>query len=237
MYANWPAPSNVIALTTTRADGFSLAPFDGNNMGFHVGDNPMHVRANREALSSSLDLPNAPEWLEQTHTNHCIVIEDDKNRSGDATITRRSHTVLSIMTADCQPILLCNKQGTEIAAIHAGWKGLVNGIIENTVAKMASSPSDILVWMGPAICQSCFEVGDDVRDIYLQRYSFANTSFKQRGVKWLANLPDLAKGILNQLGISNVYASDMCTYENKNEFYSYRREQQTGRMATLIWFN
>lgn len=237
LYAKWPAPSNVIALTTSRAYGSSMAPFDGNNLGLHVGDNPMHVNANRKALASSLNLPNTPEWLEQSHTNLCIVVEDDKNRSGDATITRRSGTVLSIMTADCQPILLCNTQGTEIAAIHAGWKGLVNGIIENTLAKMLSSPSDILAWLGPSICQSCFEVGDDVRDIYLQRYSFAKTSFKQRGVKWLANLPDLTEGILNQLGISNVYASNMCTYENKNAFYSYRREQQTGRMASLIWFN
>lgn len=237
LLANWTAPANVTALTTTRIDGFSEAPYNSNNLGLHVGDNPAHVMANRHALATSLHLPNIPEWLEQTHTNLCVVVEDDKNRTADATITRRANTVLSVMTADCQPILLCNKQGTEIAAIHAGWKGLVNGIIENTIAKMQSSPSDIIAWLGPSICQRCFEVGGEVRDMYLQKYPFADTSFKQNGTKWLANLPLLSEKILNQLMISNIYASNKCTFESKNEFYSYRREQQTGRMTSLIWFN
>lgn len=235
--ANWTAPANVTALTTTRTDGYSAAPYNSNNLGLHVGDNPVHVMANRNALGTSLHLPSTPEWLEQAHTNLCVVVEDDKNRTADATITRRANTVLSVMTADCQPILLCNKQGTEIAAIHAGWKGLVNGIIENTVAKMQSSPSDIIAWLGPSICPRCFEVGSEIRDMYLQKYPFTDASFEQNGTKWLANLPLLSEKILNQLMIFNIYASNKCTFESKNEFYSYRREQQTGRMTSLIWFN
>ena len=235
--ANWPAPPNVFALTTTRVNGFSTAPFHSNNLGLHVGDNPVHVMANREALASSLNLPGAPEWLEQTHTNICVVVEDEQNRVVDASITRTPKKVLSVMTADCQPILLCNKQGTEIAAIHAGWKGLANGIIENTLAKMQSSPKDIIAWLGPAICQNCFEVGDDVRDLYLKNYAFAGKSFKQHGKKWLADLSGITQEIFLQLSIWSVHASHCCTYESKNEFYSYRRDQQTGRMASLIWFN
>lgn len=235
--ANWPAPPNVFALTTTRSEGFSAAPYNSNNLGLHVGDNPAHVMANREALATSLDLPGSPEWLEQTHTNLCVVVEDDQNRTVDASVTRSPRRVLCVMTADCQPILLCNRQGTEVAAIHAGWKGLANGIIENTLAKMKSSPKDVIAWLGPVICQDCFEVGDDVRDIYLINYPFSNSSFKQHGKKWLANLPGITKEILIQLSVSSVHASNRCTFEGKNEFYSYRREQQTGRMASLIWFN
>ena len=234
---NWPAPPNIKAISTTRGNGFSLPPYGHNNLGLHVGDNPEHVMANRQALIATLKLPGSPEWLEQTHSTLCVVVEEDDNRIADAAVTRCSKSVLAIMTADCQPILLCNKQGTEIAAIHAGWRGLVNGVVENTIAKMQSSPSDLLAWIGPAMCHNCYEVGDEVRELYGNKYPFSLTAFKRHGEKWLANLPLVTEQILNKMAVSTAYQSNICTFERKNEFFSYRREQQTGRMASLIWFN
>lgn len=237
LLANWPAPANIHALTTQRYPGFSQAPYDTNNLGLHVGDEEQQVLLNRSVLAETLQLPAQPAWLEQTHSNHCVIVEEESNRRADAAITRSNQQVLAIMTADCLPILLCNQQGTEIAAIHAGWRGLVNGIIENTVAKMHSPPADLLAWIGPGICQACYEVGHDVLTEWTKHYSFAAQAFKAQGKKWLANLPLLAELILNQMSIFNVFHSQVCTFEQKNAFFSYRRAPQTGRMATLIWFN
>ena len=233
----WPAPSNISAVTTYRYPGSSLAPFDFNNLGIHVGDNLSHVQTNRQALLQALQLPSEPEWLDQTHSTECVIVEKETNRQADAAITRSPNHVLAIMTADCLPILICNQQGTEIAGIHAGWKGLANGIIENTLKKMDSPASELMAWIGPAICQECYEVGDDVRDMFLSNYAFAADYFKKFNNKWLINLPYLAEKILSKEKIQAIYQSEACTYENKNHFYSYRRDGQTGRMASLIWFN
>lgn len=235
--ANWPAPANVSALTTLRKTGASKPPYDANNLGFHVGDNQQHVLINRQTLKIDLGLGNEPEWLDQIHSTVAITVEEETNRIADAAITRSPNRPLAIMTADCLPILLTNRQGTEIAAIHAGWRGLVNGIVTNTLEKMHSSPADLMAWIGPAICQSCYEVGQEVLDTAEKHYAFAPKAFLSQGEKWLANLPLLAELILNSLGIPAVYQSKACSFEQKNEFYSYRREAQTGRMATLIWFN
>lgn len=237
LYANWPAPHNVSALTTMRTPGFSKPPYDSNNFGLHVGDSVADVNANRQAFKTLLDLPREPEWLEQIHSNVCVLVEEESNRTADASITRSNAHILAIMTADCLPIMLCNQQGTEIAAIHSGWRGLVNGVIENTLNKMTSSPTQLMAWIGPSICQSCYEVGGEVLDAYQNRYSFASSAFRRKGEKWLANLPQLAELVLNSLGVLAVYQSNICTFEQKNDFYSYRREAQTGRMATIIWFN
>ncbi len=237
LLANWPAPPSIRALTTTKISGHSEPPYDSNNLGFHVGDNEQHVRANRLALVNALRLPNEPIWLEQTHTNHCVVVESDTNRVADAAVTRHQELPLAIMTADCLPIMLCNDQGTEIAAIHAGWRGLVNGIVENTLAKMHSAPSSLMAWIGPAICQSCYQVGQEMHQAYIRQYPYTKDTFHHQGSDCYANLPKMAEMILNAQGINAVYQSKACTYELKNKFYSYRREAQTGRMATLIWFN
>ena len=151
LLSNWPAPINIRALTTTRLGGESLPPYDNNNLALHVGDNADHVLKNRLALVNSLHLPGEPIWLEQTHSNHCVVVEDEPNRVADAAITRCKQFPLSIMTGDCLPILLCDKAGTEIAAIHAGWRGLVNGIVENTLSKMLNHSETLIAWIGPAI--------------------------------------------------------------------------------------
>lgn len=240
--ATWSSPTNVTALTTTRFGGVSQAPFHENNLAQHVGDIESDVACNREQLNKDLQLPSSPEWLEQTHSTHCVVVEEDDNRSADAAITRRSNTVLAIMTADCLPIVLCNTNGTEIAAIHAGWRGLANGIIEETLKKMHSKPSDLLAWVGPAVCQQCYETGIEVQDTFIKRFPFTHTSFEKKETHLYANLSQMAELILNHHGVHSTYQSNECTYEAKNmyngefKYYSYRRAQQTGRIATLIWF-
>lgn len=234
---DWPAPRTIRAATTLRYPGASLAPYDGNNMGLHVGDDLQHVLANRRALTDELNLPGEPEWLEQTHSTRCVVVEDDDQRQADASVTRSRDRVLAIMTADCLPILFCNRQGTEIAAIHAGWRGLVNGIIDNSLDTMHSQTTDLIAWVGPAICGSCYEVGNDVRDACVRHYPFGETCFKPHAQKWLLDLPGLAALVLKKRGIHDVFLSQQCTFEDKNAYYSYRREAQTGRIATLVWFN
>lgn len=241
--AQWPAPRHVFALTTTCAGGISLPPYDSNNLAKHVGDNEQHVQHNREQLIQSLNLPSMPEWLEQTHTNRCVVIENDNNRFADAAITRQANTVLAIMTADCLPIVITNQQGTEIAAIHAGWRGLANGIIESTLNQMHSKASDLIAWVGPAICQHCYETGEEVKNFFTTQYPFTQSAFQYHQQRLHANLPLMAEMVLKHHGLNHVYQSEECTFEaknqnnTKNKYYSYRREKQTGRIVTLIWFN
>lgn len=241
--AHWPAPSNVFALTTTRSGGISLPPYDSNNLALHVGDNEQLVLQNREHLIQTLNLPSAPEWLEQTHTNRCVVIEEEADRLADAAVTRKANTVLAIMTADCLPIVLTNQNGTEVGAIHAGWRGLANGIIESTLNQMHSKASELLAWIGPAICQHCYETGDEVRSVFTHQYPFTQSCFQHQQQRLYANLPKIAEMVLKHHGVKQVYQSKECTFEaksesnNRNKYYSYRHEKQTGRIATLIWIN
>ncbi len=241
--AQWLAPKNVFALTTTRSGGISRPPYDDNNLALHVGDDEQDVHHNRRMLIETLNLPSMPEWLEQTHTNRCVVIENDPNRLADAAVTRQPNTVLAIMTADCLPIVITNHQGTEIAAIHAGWRGLANGIIESTLHQMHSAPSNLIAWVGPAICQRCYETGDEVQRIFTDKYPFTKPAFQYHQQRLYANLPEMAEMIFKHLGVNQVYQSKQCTFETKNEnntknkYYSYRHEKQTGRIVTLIWFN
>ena len=236
--ANWNAPKNITALSTTRIDGYSQPPYDNNNLAFHVGDNEKEVEKNRQQLTELLELPKDPLWLEQTHSTVCVIPEKENDRNADAAVTRSSQHPLAILTADCLPITLCDQQGTEIAAIHAGWRGLYNGIIENTLDKMHSKPSELLAWIGPAISQEHYEIGEEVYHSFTNKYAPSKLAFQATTEKkWLANLPLIAEQVLNLLGINAVYQSNLCTFKLKNEFYSYRRTPQTGRIATLIWFN
>ena len=233
--ANWSAPTNIHALTTSRAGGHSQPPFDTNNLALHVGDDALQVHSNRLALVNRLQMPKEPVWLEQTHSTHCVRVDEDDNREADATITRRAGIPLAIMTADCLPILLCDRNGTEIAAIHAGWKGLAYGIVEQTLQKMQSRPESLLAWIGPAICQRCYQVGKEMEDTFLSRYSYVSSAFEHQDGRCYANLPAMAELILKSQGVSAVFQTKACTFEHKETFYSYRREAKTGRIATLIW--
>lgn len=232
LWANWNAPHHVHALTTTLHGGMSDAPYF-NNLALHVNDHEPHVIANRQLLKKRLNLSTEPAWLNQTHSTLVSVIDEDSNRDVDASITRQSNTPLVVLTADCLPIVMCNDTGTEIAAIHAGWRGLLNGVIQNTCNQMLSAPPTLMAWIGPAICSACYEVSEEIKTQFITRYPFTKNTFINRQ----ANLAHMAELILKQFGISRVYQSGICTFEEKNKCYSYRRMAQTGRMGTLIWFN
>ncbi len=236
LQANWCAPNNVRALTTTRLYGHSLSPFDHNNMALHVEDNPLHVLANRSRLKLDLKLHHEPAWLDQTHSNRCVVVDDESSRAADAAITRRADIPLVIMTADCLPIVLCNLQGSEVSAIHAGWRGLLQGIVENTLQKMTTPANQLLAWIGPAICQACFQIGPEVKEQYLDAYPQTAAAFTANTQGHYADLPKIARMILHAQGVENVALSNACSFEANDQFYSYRRQAKTGRMATLIWF-
>lgn len=235
--AQWPAPPSIRAVTTTRIGGVSQADYSAMNLAAHVGDDAQHVAENRQILRDTLHLPNEPIWLEQTHSTRCVEVDSPVcDRNADAAITRQKQQVLAIMTADCLPIVLCDQQGTEIAAIHAGWRGLAEGIVDNTVALLHSNPAQCLAWIGPAICGKCYATGSEVLDQFISRYPFAIQAFTQIEQQWYADLPKIATLILMELGIGTIHPSHVCTFETNSQFYSYRRTAQTGRIATLIWF-
>ncbi len=234
--AQWPAPSNICAITTTRMGGVSQGDCATLNLASHVGDNPAHVATNRKILYEGLDLPSEPIWLNQTHSTTCVEVDVASDFNADAAISRQKNHVLAIMTADCLPILICDHQGSEIAAIHAGWRGLAMGIVENTLAKMHANLNHCMAWIGPAICGRCYATGPDVLDQFSRRYPYASEAFTDLNGQWYADLPKLATSILQHSGLQAVYSSQLCTFEADSPFYSYRRSPQTGRIASLIWF-
>ncbi len=235
--AQWPAPKHIRALTTQRTEGLSEGGYRAFNLAEHVGDDALHVAANRSQLRESLALPNEPIWLNQTHSTRCAIVDTPNvDRDADAAITRQRDQVLVVMTADCLPIVMCDQQGTEIAAIHAGWRGLASGILDTTTVLMHANMSDCLAWIGPAICGGCYETGAEVLDTFSMRYPFAHKAFRRIEHQWYADLSHMATLIFAALGVTNVHPSNACTFESSSQFYSYRRESQTGRIATLIWF-
>ncbi|MDH3633472.1 MAG: peptidoglycan editing factor PgeF [Gammaproteobacteria bacterium] len=232
----WSAPATVRAVTTTRAGGFSLTPFDSLNLALHVGDNPDHVAQNRVLLQQVLDLPAEPCWINQTHGIHAVTLEQGGSRDADAAITRQPGTVAVVMTADCLPILVCNRDGTEVAAIHAGWRGLRAGVIQATLASMASVNEQLLAWIGPGISQDNFEVGEEVRTAFVDSIARAEGFFHaNRAGHWLCDLAGLAESVLLAQGVSEVCRDPGCTYRDADRFFSYRRNTTTGRLASLIW--
>lgn len=232
----WKLPAHVKAFCSTRIGGVSQPPFDSLNLAQHVGDNLDHVQQNREILVASQQLPSQPCWLEQTHSTTVVTLESEANRHADAAITRQPDTIAVIMTADCLPILLCNHSGTEVAAVHVGWRGLLDGVVQETLAKMQSPASQLLAWIGPAISQPEFEVGDEVRQAFIEKYDSAQNRFKpNRPGHWLCDLAGLACDLLQRHGLAQTHRSNLCSYRNEAQYYSYRRDGVTGRMASLIW--
>ncbi len=232
---DWPAPANVKALQTTRLGGVSQAPYTSLNLGDHVGDDALKVAANRQLLNSLV--PTEPLWLQQVHGVEVVdAAQASCLPSADAAYARQAGAVCAVMTADCLPLLLCDTQGSEVAAVHAGWKGLLDGVIEATVQKMQSSPPVLLVWLGPAIVPQAFEVGDDVRDAFIAQHADAVHSFVAHGDgKWLGDIYQLARQRLSRLGVTQVYGGGLCTYTDEARFFSFRRDGATGRMASMIW--
>lgn len=238
--ADWPAPVNVRVVTTSRdGQGISRPPFDRFNLADHVGDDPAAVAANRAQLVSQLNLPSAPVWLEQIHGTGVVTLPSSMTKpQADASVTAKPGVVCAVLTADCLPVLFCDRAGTRVAAAHAGWRGLAGGVLEATVSSLDVPPQELLAWLGPAIGPRAFEVGEEVRAAFMAEDLAAKSAFVQtRPGHWHADLYALARRRLARLGIESVYGGGHCTFEDAQRFYSYRRDGRTGRMASLIWFS
>lgn len=233
---DWPAPARVRAVCTTRTGGCSRGAFAGLNLAAHVGDDPDDVAYNRMQLRSALELPSEPAWLEQVHGAEVIDAGSPEPRRADASLTRASGVVCAVLTADCLPVLLCDAAGSRVAAVHAGWRGLAAGVLENAVA--ALDAPYLMAWLGPAIGPDAFEVGAEVRQAFVAPHPVSAHAFTPaHGGKWRADLYELARLALARAGVSRVYGGGWCTYGDPERFYSYRRDVKTGRMVTLIWLN
>jgi len=235
------AKSKVNAFVTCRGNGVSKDPYCSFNLASHVQDDKEHVVVNRAILRDELKLPSEPYWLRQTHSTQVLDVpfEFRPGIEADASFTQQSQKVCVVLTADCLPLLIVNDEATEVAAIHAGWRGLKDGIITKTISRMQSKPTSLNVYLGPAIGPSAFEVGEDVKQAFAERSTdfavcFAKTKNEN---KFMADLYALAKIEMSELGVTKISGGDYCTYAEKGRFFSYRRDGQTGRMASLIWLS
>ncbi|MFA7894712.1 peptidoglycan editing factor PgeF [Pseudomonas putida] len=231
---DWPAPASVRACVTTRQGGVSLPPFDTFNLGDHVGDDPAAVAQNRLRLSGQFDIQ--PAWLKQVHG--LAVADADPSRvvEADASWTNRPGIACTVMTADCLPVLFCDQAGTQVAAAHAGWRGLAGGVLEATLDHLDVPPAQVLVWLGPAIGPQAFEVGLEVRDAFTAVHPEAARAFVdgERPGKLMADIYALARIRLAARGVTAVYGGGLCTVSDER-FFSYRRTPQGGRFASLVW--
>ena len=266
---DWPAPANVRGLVTTRSGGVSAAPFDSMNLGTQVGDLMAHVIENRARLSTLL--PARPCWLRQVHGVRVLDAFDsvaagaDDAPEADACVARAPRQVCAVLIADCLPVLLCDRAGSVVAAAHAGWRGLSNGVLERTVAAMGCAPGELLAWLGPAIGPAAFEVGRDVLAAFTASDAGAGVCFRAQNIhengqihengrvpgdgpvqpdsaaglraepKWLADLFALARRRLTRAGVHAVFGGGLCTHADARRFFSHRRDRRTGRQAALVW--
>jgi YfiH family protein len=239
---DWPAPENVRAVITTRDGGVSAAPFSSMNCGDHVGDDPAHVTENRRRLAHQCGLSESDiRWLDQVHGTRVISLSSSDKlvvEKADASVTGEPGVACVIMTADCLPVLFCDRQGSMVAAAHAGWRGLADGVLEATLSCF-DRPNDVIAFLGPAISQQHFEVGQEVFDAFLAQAPEHGSAFQSLPAngKYLADLYLLAKQKLQSVGIGGVFGGGCCTFAESSRFFSYRREQVTGRMASLIFLD
>ena len=234
----WPAPKNIRAIQTTRNGGISLENFSSLNLSRNVGDIEAHVEENCKRVLNFL--PSDPFWLNQIHSNKSEELPSKSNLNCDASYTFKKKIVCAVRTADCLPIFLTNFEGSFVALIHAGWKGLLNGVIEKTIDKIHSS-SEIIVWLGPCIGQESFEVGNDVYDFFINKDSNTKKAFKLLKDRYYLDLAVAARLKLNHLNIDNISGAgitdNFCTFKDQRNFFSYRRDVNTGRMASLLWID
>lgn len=241
---DWSAPHSIQAVSSTRFGGVSLAPYDSFNLATHVQDQWAHVLQNRQILEQSLNLSSSIAWLDQQHTHQCLYCHQawSSPPTADAVWTDQPGLVMAVLTADCLPILITNQAGSLVCAVHAGWRGLLNGVVQNTVRQLPEKAENLLAWIGPAISQTHFQVGAEVYQAFTQQDVNFQTAFvrdknnDEAEEKWLADLPMMAQQILLKLGVGRVTKSGLCTYDDVR-FYSYRKEGQTGRIASLIWID
>ncbi|MDF2182322.1 peptidoglycan editing factor PgeF [Neptuniibacter sp. CAU 1671] len=234
---DWDAPTHIKALTTTRAGGVSESPYAGLNLGDHVDDQPTSVAQNRSDLIQTLGLTRSPQWLNQVHGVDVVKAADNGAvPQADACWTDEACLACIVMTADCLPVFFTNADGSKVAVAHAGWRGLQQGVLEATL-KIFSPGDRVLAWLGPAIGPDAFEVGAEVREAFVglgDQFAEGFSEQDQHG-KYLADLYHLARLKLTQAGVEHVFGGQYCTYNDPERFYSYRRDGQTGRMASLIW--
>ena len=231
----WPAPANVKAVVTTRNGGISQAPYNGFNLAAHVGDAPEAVAHNRAQLSG---FGCTPVWLNQVHSIDVVPAVAGQLATADASFTEEPGLACTVLTADCLPVLFTTLQGDRVAAAHAGWRGLAGGILEATACALKANPDEILVWLGPAIGPTAFEVGPEVYETFIAQHPEAEQALiaSARVGHFYADLYQLARIRLAAIGITRVFGGDFCTFSDAR-FYSYRRQAQTGRMASLIWLD
>ena len=241
----WPAPAQVKSAITLRSGGTSRAPFDSNNLALHVDDRAADVQQNRRNLIAALRLPASPLWLNQCHGTELVYLpKTQQAATADGSYSDRVDTVCAILTADCLPILFCNQSASQVAAVHAGWRGLCGGILRKMVATFKHSPDQVMAYLGPAIGPQVFEVGAEVMDAFVRNAQ--NESHRQAvskafkpvdgdPEKYLADLYALARAELTASGVIDIYGGNYCSYSDSERFYSFRRESKTGRNASLIW--
>lgn len=246
IYPDWPAPANVHAAVSTRAGGVSLGAFAGFNVASHVGDAAGCVEANRALLQSALQLPEQPAWLTQVHgtavlRRHACGEVLSAALEYDACYTDQPGCVCAVMTADCLPVLFCSRDGQEVAAAHAGWRGLVHGVLATTLASFRAEASEVFAWLGPAIGPASFTVGEDVRVQFLQQWdrygpaAVANCFERVGDQQWQCDLYALARLQLAAMGVGSVTGGGEDTCADNARYYSYRRDGDTGRMVSLVW--
>ncbi|MEX0605209.1 MAG: peptidoglycan editing factor PgeF [Marinobacter sp.] len=237
---DWPAPPGVSAITTTRAGGVSGPPWSSLNLGQHVGDDPAQVAENRLRLCRAAKLSSQQfGWIEQVHGTRVVQLPLVNAPPADASITRRKGEACVIMTADCLPVLFCDDKGSRAGAAHAGWRGLCNGVLEQTVAALGEADT-LMAWLGPAIGPQHFEVGPEVREAFIAKSPAASQAFTATGARpghFMADIYQIARLRLADVGVTRVYGGQLCTVSDPERFYSFRRDGQTGRMASVIWLH
>lgn len=232
---DWPAPPRVKAAVTTRHGGLSAPPFDSLDLAVHVGDDPTAVAANRARLAAALELPAPPRWLTQVHGARCVDAATAADGvEADAACAFRAGVVCAVLTADCLPILLCDRAGTRVAAVHAGWRGLRDGVIDAALRALGCPPRELLAWIGPGIGADAYVVGAELRREFLARAPGNAACFEPRADGWHADLAGLAARQLAGAGVASSGCASLCTFHD-DRFYSYRRDGVTGRFASLVW--
>jgi YfiH family protein len=233
----WPAPERVRAVSTTRHGGVSRPPYDALNLAEHVGDDAGAVAANREQLEQALRLPASPAWLQQVHGVQVVDAAGVATPvAADAAYALEPGVICAVLTADCLPVLLCDRGGRAVAAAHAGWRGLAAGVIEQAIAAMPVPGSELMAWLGPAIGAEAYVVGEEVRETFMTHDPAAESAFRPAaGGGWHADLYRLARQRLQSQDVTSVHGGGLCTWQDPVRFYSFRRDGVTGRMASLIW--
>ncbi len=235
--AEWPAPEGVRSWVTTRSGGVSRPPYDSMNLATHVGDRVEDVLHNRQLLQDWVRLPTEPVWLNQLHQTRVVELPTEGSMpTADGSWSRQPGVVCAVLTADCLPILITNRSGTAVAALHAGWRGLAAGIIEQGLRCFSEPCESLMVWLGPSIGQPSYEVGEEVREKFCQLAEESEEMFlPSPGGRWLASMAGLARQQLSRLGVTSIYGGEWDTFREDEQFFSYRRDGESGRFATLIW--